>query len=49
MRERLAMGIMVLVLIFLFAVTFFVLGRGEYEPGGHESAIPQPAAEYALG
>lgn len=43
------MGIMVLVLIFLFAVTFFVLGRGEYEPGGPESAIPQPTAAYVLG
>lgn len=42
MRERLAMGFMILVLIVLFAITFFVLGRGEYKPG--EASAPQPVA-----
>ena len=35
MRERLAFGILIVLLIFLFAFTFAVLGKGEYEPGGH--------------
>ncbi|MBA3426643.1 MAG: hypothetical protein ACR2HO_06520 [Rubrobacteraceae bacterium] len=39
MRERVAMGIMVLIMIFLFAFVFAVLGKGEYEPGG---SIPPP-------
>jgi hypothetical protein len=34
LRERVAFVIMVAVLIFLFAFTFAVLGKGEYEPGG---------------
>ncbi|MDF2702323.1 MAG: hypothetical protein K0S10_1267 [Rubrobacteraceae bacterium] len=34
MRERVAFVILVAVLIFLFAFTFAVLGKGEYEPGG---------------
>ncbi|BBL78690.1 hypothetical protein RxyAA322_05440 [Rubrobacter xylanophilus] len=41
MRERLAYGILVAILIFLFAMTFAVLGKGEYEPspkGEHSSA-----------
>lgn len=38
MRENIAVGILVFVLIMLFAITFFVLGRGEYEPGGPEDA-----------
>ena len=33
-RERLAFGILILLLIILFAFTFAVLGKGEYEPGG---------------
>jgi hypothetical protein len=33
-RERVAFVILVAVLIFLFAFTFAVLGKGEYEPGG---------------
>jgi len=33
LRERVAMGIMVLIMIFLFAFVFAVLGKGEYEPG----------------
>lgn len=32
MRERLAFGILILLLIILFAFTFAVLGKGEYEP-----------------
>jgi hypothetical protein len=32
-RERLAFGILIVLLIFLFAFTFAVLGKGEYEPG----------------
>ncbi len=34
MRERLAFGILIILLIFLFAFTFAVLGKGEYKPGG---------------
>ena len=34
MRERLAFGVLILLLILLFAFTFAVLGKGEYEPGG---------------
>jgi hypothetical protein len=33
-RERLAFGILILLLIVLFAFTFAVLGKGEYEPAG---------------
>jgi hypothetical protein len=33
-RERLAFGILIILLIFLFAFTFAVLGKGEYVPGG---------------
>ena len=33
-RERLAFGLLIILLIFLFAFTFAVLGKGEYEPGG---------------
>jgi hypothetical protein len=36
-RERLAFGILILLLICLFAFTFAVLGKGEYEPTGEES------------
>ena len=32
MRERLAFGILIVLLIFLFAFTFAVLGKGEYVP-----------------
>jgi hypothetical protein len=34
LRERLAFAILIAVLIFLFAFTFAVLGKGEYVPGG---------------
>jgi hypothetical protein len=33
LRERLAFLILIAVLIFLFAFTFAVLGKGEYVPG----------------
>ena len=36
MRERLAFGILILLLICLFAFTFAVLGKGEYEPTGEK-------------
>lgn len=42
MRERLAFGILVAILIFLFAFVFAVLGRGEYEPSSEGSAEPSP-------
>lgn len=37
-RERVAFGILIVLLIFLFAFTFAVLGKGEYEPAG----VPTP-------
>ena len=43
LRERLAFVIMVAILIFLFAFTFAVLGKGEYEPS-HEGYAPPPQA-----
>jgi hypothetical protein len=36
-RERLAFGVLILLLICLFAFTFAVLGKGEYEPAGGEA------------
>ena len=44
MRERLAFGILIVLLIFLFAFTFAVLGKGEYEPGGGGPATDLLAA-----
>ncbi|HET7478307.1 MAG TPA: hypothetical protein VFJ72_02200 [Rubrobacteraceae bacterium] len=44
-RERFAFGLLIFVLITLFAITFFVLGRGEYEPG----ASAEPVVAYVLG
>ncbi len=38
-RERLAFGILILLLICLFAFTFAVLGKGEYEPTGGKSHL----------
>lgn len=40
MRERVAFGVLIILLIFLFAFTFAVLGKGEYEPGG-QAPSPQ--------
>ena len=45
MRERLAFGILIVLLIFLFAFTFAVLGKGEYEPGG--GALPPVSSNLA--
>jgi len=39
-RERLTFGILVVLLIFLFAFVFAVLGKGEYEPGGERATPP---------
>ena len=36
--------IIIAVLIFLFAFTFAVLGKGEYEPGGHIPPAGQPVS-----
>ena len=51
-RERLAFGILILLLICLFAFTFAVLGKGEYEPTGANPSRslkawpdPQPGPE----
>jgi hypothetical protein len=42
-RERLAFGILIVLLIFLFAFTFAVLGKGEYVPGGGEAPPQAPS------
>jgi hypothetical protein len=44
-RERLAFGVLIVLLIFLFAFTFAVLGKGEYKPGG--VAPPQISSNLA--
>ena len=51
-REQLAFGILILLLICLFAFTFAVLGKGEYEPTGENPQQisrawpdPQPGPE----
>jgi hypothetical protein len=51
LRERLAFVILIAVLIFLFAFTFAVLGKGSYEPSSNSAegesaplqASPAPA------
>ncbi len=40
MRERVAFVILVTVLILLFAFTFAVLGKGEYEPSHEGGSAP---------
>lgn len=44
MRERLQIGVLVIVLIFLIAFVFAILGRGEYQPptSGEGSAYAAP-------
>ena len=37
LRERLAFGILIAIMIFLFAFVFAVLGKGEYKPGGNSA------------
>ena len=44
MRERVAFMILVTVLIFLFAFTFAVLGRGHYDPSEGRSAVLQASS-----
>ena len=44
MRERLTFVVLVAVMIFLFALVFAILGKGEYEPSHEGSAAPQQAA-----
>jgi hypothetical protein len=40
-RERIAYAILIGIMVLLFAITFAVLGRGEYDPpGSHGSATP---------
>jgi hypothetical protein len=46
-RERLAFGILILLLIVLFAFTFAVLGKGEYEPTGQVDPPPQVSSSLA--
>ena len=36
--------IIIAVLIFLFALTFAVLGKGAYEPGGHTPSTNYPVS-----
>ncbi len=48
LRERLAFGILVAILIFLFAFVFAVLGRGEYEPSTEGSVEPAPIVSSVL-
>ena len=43
MRERVAFTIMVAILIFLFAFTFAILGKGEYEPSHEGRSAPLQA------
>ena len=43
-RERVAFTIMVAILIFLFAFTFAVLGKGEYEPSHEGGSAPVQAS-----
>ncbi len=43
MRERLTFGILILLLIVLFAFVFAVLGKGEYEPGAERDLPPTVA------
>ncbi len=43
MRERLTFGILIVLLIFLFAFVFAVLGKGEYEPGAEKDLSPTVA------
>ncbi len=49
MRERVAFVLLVTVLIFLFAFTFAVLGKGEYEPSHEGGATPLEAPSSVSG
>ncbi len=48
MRERVAFTILVAILIFLFAFTFAILGKGEYEPSHEGGSAPlQASSDFA--
>jgi hypothetical protein len=47
-RERLSIGILVGVLIFLIAFVFAILGKGEYQPPTSGEAMAAPGPEIAL-
>ena len=47
MRERVAFTIMVAILIFLFAFTFAILGKGEYEPSHEGGSAPASSVSAA--
>lgn len=47
MRERVAFGILIILLIFLFAFTFAVLGKGEYEPAMVAPTLAQASSVLA--
>ena len=46
-RERVAFVIMVAILIFLFAFTFAILGKGEYEPSHEGGSAPLQASSFS--
>ncbi|MGF1471604.1 MAG: hypothetical protein ACFB50_07680 [Rubrobacteraceae bacterium] len=48
MRERIAFGVLVIIMIFLFAFVFAILGRGEYDPSSDHGAS-QPIVSYTIG
>jgi len=47
-RERLQIGVLVIVLIFLIAFVFAILGRGEYQPPTSEEGSAYPSPQIAL-
>ena len=49
MRERVAFVVLVTVLILLFAFTFAILGKGEYEPSHEGGAAPVQASSSVPG
>lgn len=48
MRERLQIGVLVIVLIFLIAFVFAILGRGEYQPPTSEEGSAYSSPQIAL-
>ena len=47
MRERIAFGVLIVLLIFLFAFTFAILGKGEYEPSHEGGSVPASSVSAA--
>lgn len=45
MRERLAFGILIGIMLLLFAFVFAVLGKGEYKPSGSSA---QPVVAHVI-